>query len=232
MVRGILFDIDGTLLDHVSAERAAVQSLYSSIREWPQRPSAEEFVEVWHGEAERHMALYLAGELTFVEQRVRRVQSVFATWGREVSNEEAIRIFGEYHRAYQRNWRLYEDVLPCLHSLKDYVLGVVSNGDSEQQRRKLRDTGIASFFKSVVISADVGVPKPNAAIFQRSLRDLGLFPTEAAFVGDSLETDAIGASRAGLHGVWLNRLGVSRDVGFPVVVIASLQELPGVVGSM
>lgn len=232
MIRAVVFDIDGTLIDHIGAERAAVRSLFGSLRRLIPCPSVEEFAQVWHAEAERHMRLHLAGELTFAEQRVKRVQSVFARWGRVVSDEEAMRVFGEYLRWYEENWRLYEDVLPCLRSLNDYRLGIVSNGDGEQQRNKLRCTGIASFFSSTVISGDTGVAKPKAAIFERSLHDLALSAEEAVYVGDCLELDPIGASQAGLRGVWLDRSGVSRNVNPSVITIASLEELPDVVGGM
>ncbi|MGE5593157.1 MAG: HAD family hydrolase [Betaproteobacteria bacterium] len=229
MVRAVVFDVDGTLVDHLGAERAALESIYRSVRQVIHDAPLQEFIEVWHGETERYMQLYLAGELTFTEQRLRRVQSVFGRWGRVISEEEAMETFSKYLAEYERSWRLYDDVLPCLHSLQGYSLGIVSNGDSKQQRQKLDCTGIAASFASIVISGDIGIAKPAPGIFERCVSDLGFSPNEVVYVGDCLETDCVGAAQAGLHGVWLNRRGTDDDTGSSVTVIASLSELPGVI---
>jgi len=137
--------------------------------------------------------------------------------------------FRKHLAGYERNWRLYDDVLPCLHSLRNYSLGIVSNGDSKQQRQKLDCTGIAAFFTSVVISGDVGVAKPAPAVFERCITELGFSPNKVVYVGDCLETDCAGASGAGLHGVWLNRVGIDGGTGSSITAIASLGQLSGVI---
>jgi HAD superfamily hydrolase (TIGR01509 family) len=144
---------------------------------------------------------------------------VFGYLGESVSDEAAMGIFGTYLAAYEQSWKLYDDVLPCLESLSGYRLAVISNGDSDQQRRKLEQTGIAPYFSSVVISGDLGVSKPHPDIFRQSLQALGLLPQEAVYVGDRLEVDALGAEGAGMHGVWLVRGGCEGDpADLPVVV--------------
>jgi len=57
----------------------------------------------------------------------------------------------------------------------------------------------------VVISEDVGVVKPAPAIFEIALRQLGCASAQAVMVGNSWETDILGARQAGLSAVWLNR---------------------------
>ena len=59
-------------------------------------------------------------------------------------------------------------------------------------------------FQAVVTSEEAGVGKPAPFIFRLACQKLEINPADAVFVGDLLETDALGAQAAGLHGIWLN----------------------------
>ncbi len=50
--------------------------------------------------------------------------------------------------------------------LKDYELGIVTNGDSEQQRSKLEKLEIGEYYITVVSASDIGIAKPNPRIFE------------------------------------------------------------------
>jgi FMN hydrolase / 5-amino-6-(5-phospho-D-ribitylamino)uracil phosphatase len=65
--------------------------------------------------------------------------------------------------------------------------------------------GLRERFTFVVLSQDVGVEKPDPAIFRAACRKVGYSPRQLLHVGDSLETDVAGAFRAGALSFWLNR---------------------------
>jgi putative hydrolase of the HAD superfamily len=123
---------------------------------------------------------------------------------------------------------LFDDAAPALAELAEtHALALVTNGASCLQREKLAASGLAPRFGAVVVSAEVGVGKPDAAVFQHALAQLGCAPADATMVGDSLARDVDGALAAGLGAVWLNRGGRTRPEGRPELVeIASLGELP------
>ena len=83
-------------------------------------------------------------------------------------------------------------------------LGVVSNWDCGL-RNVLAGLGIAHHFAAIVPSAEVGAPKPQPAVFEAALSRLGVEPSEAIHVGDRPETDAAGASAAGIGAVTIDR---------------------------
>lgn len=225
MIKAAVFDIDGTMVDHDGARQAALALLYGTLEE-AQHVSLDEFTATWRQEANRYWEQYQAGEITFSQQRLLRVKAVFGYLGEFISDETAMDVFGTYLAAYEGSWKLYDDVLPCLESLSGYRLAVISNGDSDQQRRKLAQTGIAPCFSSVVISGDLGISKPHPGIFKRSLQALGLPPQEAVYVGDRLEADALGATGAGMHAIWLARGGYEGNpADLPVPVIESLSQV-------
>lgn len=104
---------------------------------------------------------------------------------------------------------LYGDVLPTLRGLRSELLvGLLSNGNGYPKRSGLRDR-----FDFVTLSQEVGVQKPDERIFAAACAQAGCRTSELLHVGDSLESDVVGARRAGARSVWLNRPGVRNDRG-------------------
>ena len=217
----LFFDIDGTLLDHKRAERraaAALQQRHAGI--FPEAPDI--FTRRWHEASERHLRRHYAGELSFQGQRRARVKDLFAH-ARELSDDEADDIFRVYLQLYEENWSLFPDAGECLSRLGNEPLGIISNGDSMQQRRKLQAVGILERFAVVVVSNDLGISKPKRDIFDAACRTAGRRPEECIYVGDDLEADVRGSVNAGWRCIWLNRDGSQKSVA--VSEISSLQQL-------
>jgi putative hydrolase of the HAD superfamily len=97
------------------------------------------------------------------------------------------------------------DVIPTLIVLRDNGLkiGIVSNGRSVKQWEKIIRLGLQHFFHTVVISEEVGFEKPDTEIFKVALKKLNVKPDEALYVGDTLETDVLGANKSGVVSVRL-----------------------------
>jgi len=221
----IFFDIDGTLLDHDRAVRAAATAFQQQHAEaFPEPP--EDFISRWRAVGKKHDDRFVAGEISFQQQRRARLREIFAA-KRPLADAEADALFAEYLAHYEANWRLYPDAVDCLKDLLPEGIGVISNGGSAQQRRKIEVLGIGSLFAVVVISDDLGVAKPEPGIFAFACREAGRPPSECFYVGDRLQTDAEASSRAGLVGIWLNRKGENADTRVPV--ISTLKDLAKVV---
>lgn len=89
-------------------------------------------------------------------------------------------------------------------SYQGFTLGVVSNATSSLSvRRVLENHGILHWFRTVVVSADVGHRKPKAEIFEIALNNLGVKAPHAVYVGNSVEIDIIGAKAAGIRSILL-----------------------------
>ena len=221
----ILFDIDETLMDHDAAFRFGTAALH---RETGATVGEAEFLARWSAAHERNFDRFLAGEISFEEQRRRRVRE---TLDDGLTDAEAERLFQVYIDAYESAWVLHDDALRCLDELAGFPLGVVSNGQSAQQRAKLARLGIAGRFAHVTISQDCGAAKPDPRIFRHACAACGVEPGAAVYVGDRYEVDAEGARRAGLIGIWLDRDRAAslRHMG---PVIRSLIELPALVGKL
>ena len=108
--------------------------------------------------------------------------------------------------AQPRCWRVYDDVAPALERCRALGLkvGVISNWD-ERLRPLLMQMGLAPYFDVIVISAEVGVHKPERAIFEHTADALQTAPKEILHVGDSPEEDFNGAQAAGFQAALLER---------------------------
>jgi putative hydrolase of the HAD superfamily len=221
-VRAVLFDLDGTLMDHDAARDAAIAV------QLPDPALAGE----WQRMEAIHYDAYASGRISFTEQRRRRVRGIHAAMGLAEPPDDACDAwFVGYLGHYRGAWSAFDDVLPALAALAtahpNAALGVVTNGEGEPQRAKLAAIGLADRFPVVVASAEVGLAKPDPAIFALACERLGVEPAAAAHVGDRLDLDAHGAAAAGLQGIWLDRVGaggVRPAAG--VRTIATLHELP------
>jgi putative hydrolase of the HAD superfamily len=117
-------------------------------------------------------------------------------------------------RIYQQerltDQHLFPEVEGVLERLSSrYRLGMITNGASDLQRRKIQRAGLARFFSVMTVSEEVGVGKPHPQIFLQTLNELDAEPSNAAMIGDNLSRDIVGARATGLKGIWVNRAGMS-----------------------
>jgi len=88
---------------------------------------------------------------------------------------------------------------------RDHRLGLVTNGAPDVQREKLSHTALAPLFEVTIISAEIGIGKPDPRIFEAALASLRIAPQDAVMIGDSLARDVAGAHAAGLRAIWVDR---------------------------
>ncbi len=142
---------------------------------------------------------------------------------------EFARTFAETRRARHVQ---FPDALPALRRLAPRArLGIITNGAPRIQRLKLDGSGLAAFFDPRIISGDLGVGKPDPAIFRHALYLAGVPAESALMVGNSIAHDVAGALSVGMRAVWINRTGESGPPSIrPDLVVTTLDDLtdPGV----
>jgi putative hydrolase of the HAD superfamily len=124
-------------------------------------------------------------------------------------------------------WHVFQDVTPALAKLRNsrFRLGIISNWD-DRLRPLLRALKLDLFFETIVVSGEVGFPKPSPHIYQRAAKDLGLDPAHIRHIGDSMEMDFQGASAAEFQALLIHRKRDHRAAK----AIASLDELDSMLG--
>jgi putative hydrolase of the HAD superfamily len=218
----IFFDLDDTLLDHDAAARAGVVRFYETFRSHFDM-DFETFLARWIMLAEKYFQSNSVVQYTLSEQHRIRMRNLFSE---TLTNEEADARFKIYLDTYQLNWKLHPDAIPCLQAFQGRPMGLITNGDGKQQRAKIKKFGLGAYLSTVVISLEVGCAKPDKAIFELAAQQGGARIGDCVYVGDRLETDALGSLCAGMKGIWLDRKGKGVGKEIEVPVIKSLMELP------
>ena len=200
-IRAVTFDVGGTLIQpwpsvgHVYAEVASQYGLQIC----PELLNRQ-FAKAWSGfEGFNHTK---------------------ADWGRLVDptfrdlvpTPPSLTFFDQLYSRFSAPevWHIFPDVHLALELLRNrgLKLAVISNWD-ERLRPLLRSLELDRYFEEIVISCEVGVPKPSAVIFSRTAEVLRLSPGEILHVGDDPIADVEGARAAGFKGVFLDRAGVT-----------------------
>lgn len=200
----LLWDVDGTLLDFIAAEKAAVQTLF---REFGLGECTDEMVERYSRINKEYWERLERGELSKPEILVRRFADFFASEGLDASKAP------EFNEQYQV--RLGDTVVFCddsyelLSSLRGRVKQyAVSNGTVVAQTRKLRRSGFDRLLDGVFLSEELGYEKPATEFFDRVFAAIGEPDRERVLiVGDSLTSDITGENRAGIRTCWYNPKG-------------------------
>ncbi|MDK9363254.1 pyrimidine 5'-nucleotidase [Lelliottia wanjuensis] len=118
--------------------------------------------------------------------------------------------------------------ISLLNALKGNVkLGIITNGFTALQQIRLERTGLRDHFDALVISEQVGVPKPDPRIFDYALEKAGHPARERVLmVGDTAESDILGGMKSGLATCWLNAHNRALPEGIePTWTVSSLNEL-------
>jgi putative hydrolase of the HAD superfamily len=160
---------------------------------------------------ERHLqttfARLVARELDVEASRRERMRLLFADHEVALTPDESDEAEALYRRAYDVARRPVPGVVPLIAALRErgLKLAVVTNGLAIKQREKLRLCELADAFDALVLGGDLGLLKPDPAIFHHALTALRLPPESAVVLGDSWKHDVVGAQNAGIRAVWFNR---------------------------
>jgi putative hydrolase of the HAD superfamily len=223
----LFFDVDDTLLDTISGRNKAVADL---VRLYPEKlgTDIQAFDALWRTIADSYYAQWVNGKLTLPEIQRARIRYFF---GQHLSNEDADKLFNLYITLNAKHWVPFPDVLPSLSQLNEYPMAVLTNGEPNQQRRKLRTFGIENCFEMIITPGEAGASKPDERIFRYAAKRANLQAKDCIYIGDQLDLDARAACHAGWQGIWLDRFATIHDI-VDVPVIRTLNELPLLLGSI
>ena len=203
LITDIFFDLDHTLWDFDKNSKLAFERMFArhSIP-----VNLQEFIEVYEPINFEYWKLYREERIDKQGLRRGRFTDAFQPFGIEFSIPELDVLADAYIQELPKDNHLFEgavDVLKYL-SAKEYKLHIITNGFSEVQHLKLRNSKIESFFVTVTTSEEVGVKKPNPLVFNTALDKANVAARHSLMIGDTFEADILGAEAVGMQTLFYN----------------------------
>jgi len=217
MIKVILWDVDGTLLDFGAAEKVAIRQCFASHN---MGECTDEMLGRYIVINRKYWEALERGELTKPEVLVGRFREFFETEGLPVEYAES---FNEEYQVCLGDTVVFCDnafelVQKYKGQIKQYA---VTNGTKVAQDRKLKNSKLDTLFDGIFISDVLGVEKPNKEFFDKVFERIGVYAgDEVLIVGDSLTSDIKGGNNAGILTCWYNprKLEHTKDTNVNFVI--------------
>lgn len=201
MIKVLLWDIDGTILDFLKAEYEAIKSCF---RSFDLGECTSDMIKRYSVINRKYWEKLERNEITKQEVLHGRFREFFENEGVLMDCVEAFN--KEYQFRLGDTICFRDDSYELLKSLKGRVKQyAVTNGTKAAQDRKLTKSGLIHIFDGIFISEEVGIEKPGIGFFEHVFSEIGDFALdEIMIIGDSLTSDMQGGNNAGILCCWYN----------------------------
>lgn len=237
-VRALLFDLDNTLIETRRASEVAIQK----TSEFLKTTLALEDVTISNicekfKQKLLHENFDPSAGRSIDEVRVGHwEESIHETLGSCSSTSLAAQCYYLWKDSRLEVLSLSPEICNLLKQLRSkYKLLLLTNGDSQTQREKVKTVGCVEFFDAIVIGGEHAEQKPFPSIFTLCFNMLDVEAQECVMVGDSLDTDIQGGFNAGVGTtVWISSAGGAVPEGSvkPNYTIPTVLDLPDVLAQL
>ncbi len=198
-ITDIFFDLDHTLWDFDANSVLAFDKIFKE-----QHPTLDthQFVEVYAPINQACWKLYQVDKMTHEELRYQRLKQSFEALQYDITDEAIDKIAHDYITFLPDNNLLFDGAFEVLDYLfPKYNLHIITNGFAEVQYKKMANSGLESYFKTVTNSEMAGVKKPHRNIFEFALSLAKVDKKNAIMIGDCIDADVRGAIEFGMEAI-------------------------------
>lgn len=196
----IYFDLDDTLLNHQSAEAAALRDVHDYFPFFD-AVTPDDLRQTYHEVNSKQWQLYSRGDVNREQLQRNRFEQTLQQLGLDGSRYDEVGSF--YMKCYSSHWQWMDGAEKIYHKVvQNYPVGILTNGFAETQRKKFKQFRLDESANCTVISEEVGALKPDPKVFQHAT-DLAQVATDKIlYVGDSFSSDIKGGSQFGWKTAW------------------------------
>lgn len=202
MIKVILWDVDGTLLDFLAAEKEAIKSCF---RFFGIGEATDEMIARYSVINKKYWKMLEAGEIDKPTVLRGRFEEFFINEGIDFNDFDALN--SEYQIRLGDTICFFDNSYEIVKNLKGKFLQyAVTNGTVRAQTKKLKASGLGELFDGVFISDEIGYEKPTNEFFNFVFSSIGEYKKdEILIIGDSLTSDMQGGNNSGILCCWYNR---------------------------
>ncbi|TWT02522.1 HAD family hydrolase [Planomicrobium sp. CPCC 101079] len=191
MIKAVLFDLDGTLLDRDASLLAFIDRQYDRLEEW-----------VGHVPKERFVSRFIELDNRGYVWKDKVYEQLIAEYEIQGISQEAL--LQDYITEFKNHCMPFPSLLAMLKRLKErsIPMAIISNGKGQFQLDNIKALKIESYFDAILISEWENMKKPDVRLFHRALDRLQVAPSESVFIGDHPENDVAAARNTGMKALW------------------------------
>ncbi|WP_333599770.1 YjjG family noncanonical pyrimidine nucleotidase [Flavobacterium sp.] len=223
-ITDIFFDLDHTLWDF---DKNSVIAFDKIFKEQHPTIDTEVFMEIYAPINQACWKLYQVDKITHEELRYTRLRQSFDALNYNISDAAIDKISHDYIDFLPDNNQLFDGALEVLEYLyPKYNLHIITNGFAEVQSKKINNSGIGNYFKTITNSELAGVKKPHRNIFEFALSLAKANKENAIMIGDCIDADVRGAMEFGMQAILFDEKEIHSIAG--VLTIKHLSELKNI----
>ena len=225
----LVFDIDDTLYSQMEPLLTACEESLGRKLEDP-----ELFYRIFCKRSGEMFLVSESGQVSIEQSRIYRIQNTMKDMGIPFTTEQAV-LFQTKYKDNQSKLHVSSVLTELLDKCaeKGIKMGVITNGPYAHQVQKFYTLGLDKWFSmdQLIVSAGVGVAKPDIRIFQMAEEKWGMIPEQTYMIGDSLENDIQGARNAGWKTIWMNhhRYSVPKGMKAPDHIVYTEEEMKNLI---
>lgn len=227
MIKTLLWDIDGTLLDFTKAEAYGIRKCFE---QFGLGECTDEMLKRYSKINRKYWEALERGELTKNQVLYDRFVEFFASEG--IDFQRITEFNDEYQLRLGDKAFFCDNALETVEALRGrYRQYAVTNGTIVAQKRKLTQSGLINIFDGIFISDEIGFEKPDIEFFKAVQEKIGAFShDEVMIIGDSLTSDMRGGNNADILCCWYNSHGAENKEGIKFdYEINNISEVIGII---
>jgi len=198
--KAMFMDNDGTLMDFKAGEANALCSVLDMLN-----ITASDAPEVYSKINDQCWKDFEKGLITQDELRIRRFRELMAHYDCLASEADAQKASAAYVEALSHQSILLPGALQVVKEISARLpVIILTNGISHVQHGRIDNSQLAPYLSGLLISTEVGAPKPAPDMYLKALDLTKIRPEEALMIGDSLSSDIQGAIGVGIPTCWYN----------------------------
>ena len=222
-IKNIFFDLDHTLWDF---DKNSDLTFFKILQKNNIKIDVNKFLIEYHPINRKYWDMYRENRVSKSDLRFFRLSDTFNKLNYKVDDDIINKLAIDYIEHLSDFNNLIPDAFLVLEELKlKYNMHIITNGFKEVQRRKLEKSKLIHYFKTVTISEDVGVKKPDKLIFEHAIFSAKAKIENSIMIGDNYHADILGASALGMRAIYFNFHKTDEQRRENVIVIENLKEI-------